>query len=79
MDVSSAEILGKDPKTVNGCMLETRKQEKLKFNEFAVIKNDNLNGRVQVYCALFNSFGSFIMSNMDVKGTGTVLCGPSVP
>jgi hypothetical protein len=74
LSVSIDEVSGKDPKTVQWCNLNKRKQVELAQNEYLTITLDNLNGEIQVYCALFSLDGTFIMSDMDTTGTGKVTC-----
>jgi hypothetical protein len=74
LDVSIDEVSGKDPKTVQWCKLDARKQVELAQNEYMSLTLRNLDGQIQVYCALFSLDGTFIMSDMDTTGTGKVTC-----
>lgn len=74
LSVTPDQVEGKDPKTVEWCNLEARKQIQLAANQYMELKLNNLDGRIQVYCALFSADGVFIMSNLDTTGTGRVTC-----
>ena len=74
LDVSIDEVNGKDPKTIQWCNLDARKQIELAQNEYMSLTLRNLDGQIQVYCALFSLDGTFIMSDMDITGTGKVTC-----
>jgi hypothetical protein len=68
------EISGKDPKTVKYCSLDARQQVNLASNESVVATLNTLDGSVEVYCAIFKMDGTFIMSDVDTKGSGKVTC-----
>jgi hypothetical protein len=74
LDVSIDEVSGKDPKTVQWCNLDARKQVELAQDEYMTLTLRNLDGQIQVYCALFSLDGTFIMSDMDTTGAGKVTC-----
>jgi len=74
LDVGIDEVSGKDPKTVQWCNVDAREQIKLADNEYMTLTLENLDGSIQVYCALFSLDGTFIMSDMDTTGSGKVTC-----
>lgn len=70
-----------DPKTVklhnvDGCSLSNRQQIKMILNAYMEMTLWNNDGGVEPYCALFKLDGTFIMSNVDITGSGKVQCGP---
>jgi hypothetical protein len=74
LDVTADQVSGKDPKTVQWCNLDSRKQIQLAENQYMELTLENLDGDIQVYCSLFSVDGTFIMSDMDTTGTGKVTC-----
>jgi len=74
LDVSIDEVSGKDPKTVQWCNLDAREQIELALGQYMELTLNNLDGGIQVYCALFSLDGTFIMSDMDTTGSGKVNC-----
>lgn len=74
LDVSIDEVSGKDPKTVQWCKLDAREQIELALGQYMELTLNNLDGGIQVYCALFSLDGTFIMSDMDTTGSGKVNC-----
>lgn len=70
------DISGSDPKNISGCNLDARRQVQFGPNEGVDVTLNNLNGQIQVYCALFSLDGTFIMSDMDTTGSGKVTCHP---
>ena len=70
------DVSGSDPKNISGCNLDARRQVQFGTNEAVDVTLNNLNGQIQVYCALFSLDGTFIMSDMDTTGSGKVTCHP---
>ena len=74
--LSVGDVSGVDPKNVNYCHLDAREQIQLASNEHVTITLNNLDGKIEVYCALFMMDGTFIMSDVDIIGSGKVTCRP---
>jgi hypothetical protein len=70
------DVSGSDPKNISGCNLEARQQVQLGLYDSISATLNNLDGQIQVYCALFSISGIFIMSDMDTTGSGKVTCHP---
>lgn len=65
-----------DPKTNTLCSLTERNQIKMILDSYIELTPWNNNGGVEPYCALFSLGGKFIVSDVDVTGSGKVQCGP---
>ena len=70
------DVSGSDPKNISGCNLDARQQVQFGPNEGVDVTLNNLDGQIQVYCALFSLDGTLIMSDMDTTGSGKVTCAP---
>jgi len=70
------DVSGRDPKNVEYCNLQAREQVQMGSNQQVDITLNNLDGKIEVYCALFSLDGTFIMSDVDTTGSGKVTCHP---
>ena len=74
--LSVPDISGQDPKTNHLCSILTRTRQRLDPDMIIDFHEDNLNGTVDVYCAMFSLDGVFLMSDVNVTGGTIVQCGP---
>jgi hypothetical protein len=65
-----------DPKTVQNCHVSTRRDAILGSTQAFSITKDSSGGKLEVYCALFNWAGKFMVSATDTTGSGNVICRP---
>lgn len=74
--LSVGDVSGSDPKNVQYCNLDARQEIEIGQNEQVTVTLNNLNGQIEVYCALFTLDSVFIMSDVDTTGSGEVTCRP---
>lgn len=75
MGIPDSEING-NPADTAGCGVQERKQIHLGQYENITMTFTRENANIQIYCALFDLSGKFIMYDMDTLGEGKAVCNP---
>lgn len=65
-----------NPKDVSGCAVSERKQESIAPGEQITVAWKKSTTDRQIFCTLYRLDGTYIMSNVDTKGSGQAVCRP---